>query len=558
MSTVLLIGSGGREHAIAWSLAKSPLVSRILLSPGNPGIARSDKVSLVSTDDAQDLCNLCTSQSVDLAVIGPEAPLTAGLADQLIRAGIPVFGPSKLAARIEGSKAFSKEFMERNGIPTAKFQVFTEFERAREFVEKNFDPEKGIVLKVSGLAAGKGVVLPRTLDEAVQTLKEFMVEKIFGDAGNEVVVEELLVGEEVSCLAFTDGFSISLCPPAQDHKRLLDNDEGPNTGGMGAYAPAPILTPELRNLVIEKVLKPAVDGLRKEGTPFVGILYAGVMICPQKEIPTQVLEFNCRFGDPETQCILPLLQSDLYKIMYACATRCLDSVEVRWAPAGSAAVTVIAASRGYPKQSFQPEVIDIKSQDDTNSVLFHAGTSENSKNELLASGGRVLAITGISEKGLSEALNIAYNRLSTVSFSGMQFRKDIAQKAFRSSDSKNLANKSPQSGDFALVLPTTAFSCTGLPYAHEYLKKFDWNEKRTDLGGASISESLSTPFPSYSDQFSLLKKHGVNIKAIIPVAGSSLMLSSQSLDSYLALLLEKGSWEIPQILKLIQREGNVM
>eukprot|EP00475_Leptophrys_vorax_P038684 TRINITY_DN6873_c0_g1_i1.p1 TRINITY_DN6873_c0_g1~~TRINITY_DN6873_c0_g1_i1.p1 ORF type:complete len:503 (-),score=134.94 TRINITY_DN6873_c0_g1_i1:1526-2848(-) len=384
----------------------------------------------------------CKQNDVQLVVVGPEAPLAAGLSDILIAHGIPVFGPSKRAAEIEASKAFSKEFMARHNIPTAGFKVFTDFEAAKTYVQANFHSDlRKLVIKASGLAAGKGVVLPASLEEAIDTLKEFMIDKIFGDAGTTVVIEETLFGEEVSCLAITDGFSVVLCPAAQDHKRLRDGDLGPNTGGMGAYAPAPILTPELKQQVLDLIVKPAIAGLRKEGIPFVGVLYAGVMICPGLAVPTQTLEFNCRFGDPETQCVLPLLESDLFEIMYACAKHCLDSVEVKWAKPGTAAVTVVAASEGYPKKFIAAQVIDIKSPDDATSVVFHAGTSENEKKELLATGGRVLAVTGISEHGLRVALNKAYKRLSTIDFKGMQFRTDIAQKAFSSFTVDSLKQK---------------------------------------------------------------------------------------------------------------------
>src|SRR5215208_2223414 len=322
---VLVIGSGGREHAIVWKVRQSPKLTRLYALPGNPGMAGlAENVSGISADDHAAIIQFCKTKGIDLVIVGPEAPLAAGVVDALSAEGIRCFGPKQAAAQIEASKVFAKDFMSRHHIPTARYATFRQFDEAVQYVQQVDYP---IVIKASGLAAGKGVILPETVQEAKLSLKSILVDKAFGDAGNEVLIEERLSGHEVSLMAFTDGTSIAPMLPAQDHKRLLDGDAGPNTGGMGAYAPAPIFTADMMSEAIESVLKPVISGLKDEGTPFVGVLYAGLMLTQDG---IRVLEFNCRLGDPETQVVLPLLESDLLEIAEACVTGNLTDVDIHW------------------------------------------------------------------------------------------------------------------------------------------------------------------------------------------------------------------------------------
>ena len=340
---VLVVGSGGREHAIAWKLAESPRAGKIYVAPGNGGTFLEPSIENVAGLKANDLDGIVSfakSNAIDLVVVGPEIPLVDGLADRLIKENIQCFGPSKAAAIVEGSKAFSKDFMARHNIPTAEYRTFTKYEDAQSYIEKVDFP---VVIKASGLAAGKGVLMSGSKAQALKDLKSVMLENAFGEAGSEIVIEELLEGEEASCLGFSDGKSIVAMPAAQDHKRAGDNDVGLNTGGMGAYAPAPVVTEALAKEVYEKVLKPTIDGLAKEGRTYVGVLYPGLMITKNG---IRVLEYNCRFGDPETQVLLPLLKSDLLEIMLACTSGTLDEAKVEWYK--GSAVTVVGASKGYP------------------------------------------------------------------------------------------------------------------------------------------------------------------------------------------------------------------
>ena len=420
---VLLIGSGGREHAIAWKLGQSPLLDHLWITPGNPGTAQiGDNVSIAPTD-VPALVDFARQHQVDLVVVGPEASLAVGLSDALAAAGIAVFGPSQAAARIETSKSFAKQFMQRHAIPTARFAAFTQLEPALEYLD---GLEYPVVIKASGLAAGKGVLLPGGKDEARQVLHAMLVEGQFGQAGEEVIIEERLEGEEVSLLAFTDGTMLSVMPPAQDHKRLLDGDRGPNTGGMGAYAPAPICPPEMQARLVKEVLQPAVDGLRGEGTPFVGVLYAGMILTRSGP---QVLEFNARFGDPETQVILPLLESDLLEICHACAHGQIERVPVRWK--NGFAVCVVVASAGYPERPSPPARVCGLDDLPPGSLVFHAGTVIK-EDQLLATGGRVLGVT-CSGEDLPQAVSAAYAALDCIHFQGAQYRKDIAHKALTAS-----------------------------------------------------------------------------------------------------------------------------
>lgn len=416
---VLVVGSGGREHAIAWKVASSPRLSRLFVAPGNPGSASCAENLPLSASDQAGLVSFCLSQKMDLVIIGPEAPLADGLADALRDAGVKVFGPSAAAAQIESSKAFAKAFMQRHAIPSARFAVFTEFQPAVEHLSCVPYP---VVIKASGLAAGKGVFLPDNLEEAQRCLKEILVERVLGDAGQEVVIEERISGPEVSLLAFTDGKTVRPMLPAQDHKRLLDGDRGPNTGGMGAYAPALNYPQAWVHEAVETILQPAVDGLREEGRPFIGVLYAGLMLT---ENGPKVLEFNCRFGDPETQALLPLLKSDLLEVALACAEGRLDEVEVDWNP--GSAVCVVLASRGYPARPEVGRPIFIPENLPEDVVVFHAGTAIKN-GELVTAGGRVLGVTGWGDD-LESALHRTYQAVEQIHFDGMQYRRDIASRS---------------------------------------------------------------------------------------------------------------------------------
>ncbi|GAB5362119.1 hypothetical protein AAMO2058_000770900 [Amorphochlora amoebiformis] len=399
---VLLIGSGGREHTMAWKIAQSPKVAKVYVAPGNGGVqgAKLERLPGLQVDDHKSVIEECKKLGVTLVAVGPEAPLAKGIADFLNKNGVKVFGPEKKAAEIEASKAFSKDFMAKYKIPTAEYKNFTDFKKAQAYLK---GVKHQVVIKASGLAAGKGVVLPETTEEALENLEQIMVNKEFGAAGDEVVIEERLSGQEASVLAFTDGITVVLMPAAQDHKRIFEGDKGPNTGGMGAYAPAPVLTKELREFVRKNVLQRAVDGLREEGRKFVGVLYAGMMLDPKKG--PQTLEFNCRFGDPETQVLLPLLKTDLYDVMHACVNGTLDKLDVQ----------------------FKDEVITGTEDVKNGAIVFHAGTKlEN--NTLKTNGGRVLAVTGTGGS-LRAALGMAYAGLSKINFEGMQFRRDIAHRA---------------------------------------------------------------------------------------------------------------------------------
>mmetsp|Transcript_17837 Transcript_17837/g.28894 ORF Transcript_17837/g.28894 Transcript_17837/m.28894 type:complete len:481 (+) Transcript_17837:25-1467(+) len=431
MASVLVIGSGGRESAISWSLSRSPSVGRVYVAPGNGG-SDAHKVERVRNLDVQDFAKVtrfCKDKNVTLVVVGPEVPLVEGMADELARERIKCFGPSKMAARLEGSKAFSKDFMVRNGIPTAdhrNFQGEKEYSAALTYVREATKHHK-VVVKASGLAAGKGVLLPETCDEAVHAIKTIMVDNAFGkEAGEEVVVEEFMEGPEVSVFAFCDGTNIHLLPPSQDHKRIFEGDKGPNTGGMGAYCPAKVLTPEMQEMVKVEIVQKTIDAAKKEGFPFVGLLYTGLMLTSSGP---KVLEYNCRFGDPETQAVLLLLQSDLYAIMNACASHNLASAgEIRFYE-GMFAATVVAASEGYPGAYPKGrEILGIdRAESESGSTLvkvFQAGTKMGDDGNTYTSGGRVLVVSARATT-LKKALDAAYAGLRKISFEGMQYRKDI-------------------------------------------------------------------------------------------------------------------------------------
>ncbi|HEX6271134.1 MAG TPA: phosphoribosylamine--glycine ligase [Anaerolineales bacterium] len=414
----LIIGSGGREHAIAWKLKQSPQLTKLYIAPGNAGTELCGENVPLNVDDHAAVVRFCKEKPIDLVIVGPEVPLAAGIADVLIENNIHCLGPERAAAQLEASKAFAKDFMARHRIPTARYATFTRLDAAIHYLEAVDYP---IVIKVSGLAAGKGVILPASVEEGKSTLKAILNDKTFGDAGNEVVIEERLTGQEVSLMAFTDGITIVPMIPAQDHKRLLDGDEGPNTGGMGAYAPAPIFTTELVNEALECILIPAVNGLRDDGTPFVGVLYAGLMLTPGG---LRVLEFNCRFGDPETQVVLPLLQTDLLDIVAACVNGHLADINIRWKD--GAAVCVVLASRGYPGKT-QSGAVVTAGEFPENTVCFHAGTKRDN-GEVVTAGGRVFGLTAWASD-IESAIDTVYSNVKNVSFEGMQYRRDIAHHA---------------------------------------------------------------------------------------------------------------------------------
>jgi len=418
---VCVIGNGGREHALAWRLSISPSVTKVYAIPGSA--AMSDCAELVGIDWQQSdhLISFLKDNQVDLVVVGPEAPLVAGLADTLNKAGIPVFGPSKAAAQLEGSKVFAKDLMKKYNIPTAAYGVFHNVDKAKEFIDQTGAP---IVVKADGLAAGKGVVVAMTIEEANAAVEDMLSGNRFGEAGSTVVIEEFMEGEEASLLAFVDGKTVVPMIASQDHKRIFDGDKGPNTGGMGTYAPAPVLTDALRDEAMKTILEPMVAAMENEGMPYVGCLYAGLMITSEGP---KVVEFNARFGDPETQVVLPLLDSDLGQIMMACATGTSTADMVKWKD--SSAACVILASKGYPEISSKGDVIhgDIKQHDTT--IVFHSGTKLIG-DEYVTNGGRVLGVVGLG-KDLRTALDRAYGRIEHIDFEGMQYRTDIGAKAFK-------------------------------------------------------------------------------------------------------------------------------
>ena len=423
---ILLIGGGGREHALAWKLAQSAQVEKIWAAPGNPGIAAVEKCECVelNLNNLDAVADFAEEHGIDLTVVGPEATLVAGIADVFASRGLAVFGPSKAAAQLEGSKAFAKNIMAKYNIPTAFFKVCEDIETAKAYVKEKGAP---IVIKADGLAAGKGVVVAMTEAEALEAIDEMMGEQHkFGGAGARVVIEEFMQGEEASLLAFTDGEHIVPMIASQDHKRAFDGDKGPNTGGMGTYAPAPVLTDILRLRAVEKILKPVVAAMKAEGMPYKGCLYAGLMVCGDE---VKVVEFNCRFGDPETQVVLPLLDGDLAEIMLACATGGLDKVDIGWKD--KATVCVVLASGGYPesyKNGYPISGLD-KAGVLPNTVVFHAGT-KISDGSVVTAGGRVLGVTA-SGKDIAEAQERAYKAVSLISFTDMQYRKDIAWRALK-------------------------------------------------------------------------------------------------------------------------------
>lgn len=419
---VLVIGGGGREHALVWKLSQSPQVDEIYCIPGNPGIAALACCVEIDIADNAALARFARQQDIGLTVVGPEIPLVNGICDYFANQGLAVFGPSQAAAQIEGSKTFAKDLMRKYGIPSARYATFTSAEEAKAYIREQGAP---IVVKADGLAAGKGVVVALAVEEALAAVDTMMTERIFGDAGTVLVVEEFMEGEEASLLAFTDGYTVVPMVAAQDHKRIFDNDAGPNTGGMGTYAPAPVVTEALKEQIVREVLQPAVEAMRKEGCLYKGCLYAGLMITAEGP---KVVEFNARFGDPETQVVLPLLKTDLMAVLMACVNGTLADTAIEWSE--EAAVCVVLAAGGYPGWYQKGHVISgIENAEQQGALVFQAGTASD-KGSVVTAGGRVLGVTAVSGS-IADAVDKVYGAIPQIHFTDMQYRRDIAHRALR-------------------------------------------------------------------------------------------------------------------------------
>ncbi len=420
---VLVIGSGGREHALAWKCAASKDVDEVIVAPGNAGTAREARLRNVdvSADDVEALADLAREENVALTIVGPEAPLVAGIADRFNELGLPCFGPSAAAARLEGSKAFTKDFLARYNIPTAEYASFTELGPALDYIRKNGAP---IVIKADGLAAGKGVIVATTLGEAETAASDMLSGGRFGDAGAKIVVEEFLDGEEASFIVVTDGATILPMATSQDHKARDDGDTGPNTGGMGAYSPAPVVTPEVQARIMNEVIRPTLDGMREDGAPYLGFLYAGLMIMPDGT--PKVIEFNCRMGDPETQPIMARLKSDLVRLCSAAVSGSLEGESAEWD--SRAALGVVMAAGGYPESYARgKEITGLDSVSSEAQKVFHAGTA-SADNSIVTSGGRVLCVVGLGDS-VAAAADQAYAAVDRISWEGAYFRRDIGHRA---------------------------------------------------------------------------------------------------------------------------------
>ena len=420
---VLIVGGGGREHALAWKVAQSEKVDTVFVAPGNPGTASEDKVNNVDigAEDIAALKTFAENEEIDLTIIGPENPLVDGIVDEFQQAGMPCFGPSKDAAILEGSKSFSKDFLQRHNISTAEYQVFTEIDAAKEYVKEKGAP---IVVKADGLAAGKGVIIAMTENEAVNAIEDMLSGNKFGDAGHRVVIEEFMQGEEASFIVMADGKNILPLASSQDHKARDEGDAGPNTGGMGAYSPAPVVTDEIHDRIMQEVIEPTIRGMAEEGREYVGFLYAGVMIA--EDGTPRVLEFNCRFGDPETQPIMMRLKTDLIELCQAALEGKLNGVTADWDE--RAALGVVLASAGYPASASKGEVISgLSNNFPEGTKVFHAGTAQH-ENTVVTAGGRVLCVTALG-KSVSQAQQSAYQAVAKISWDGMFYRKDIGHRA---------------------------------------------------------------------------------------------------------------------------------
>lgn len=419
---VLVIGSGGREHTIVWKIAQSKKVDKIYCAPGNGGIKELAELVNIKADDVDGLLNFAKENKIDLTVVGPEVSLVKGIVDIFQQEGLKIFGPTKELSMLEGSKVFAKEAMTKFGLPTADFKVFDDPKDAKKYLNEKGAP---IVVKADGLAAGKGVIVAKTVEEAETAIEDIMVKKIFGSAGDRLILEDCLEGEEASILVFSDGKNIAPLVSAQDHKRIFDNDEGPNTGGMGAYSPAPVVSGEIFNDIIDKVFRPMITGLAKQGKYYKGVLYGGLMMTKHGPM---VLEFNVRFGDPETQAILPRLKSDLVDVAIACTEGSLDKINLEWDE--RSCLCIVAASKGYPG-SYEKHKKISGLEDVKDGMVFHAGTVSENGN-IFTNGGRVLSVAGLGSDIKSAKLK-AYEAAGKIKFDGIYYRKDIGNKAIRRS-----------------------------------------------------------------------------------------------------------------------------
>lgn len=418
---VLVIGSGGREHALAWRIAKSGRVSKVFVAPGNAGTELAADLTTVPVTAIDELIAFVKQEDVQLTVVGPEAPLAAGVVDAFRAEGLKIFGPTRYAAQLESSKDFAKAFMKRHGIPTAGYETFTDAALAHQYVDSKGAP---IVIKADGLAAGKGVIVAMTLDEAHAAIDDMLVGNKMGDAGARVVIEDFLEGEEASFIVMVDGDHVLAMATSQDHKRLLDDDLGPNTGGMGAYSPAPVVTPQIHNRVMREIILPTVQGMKKDGHNYTGFLYAGLMI--DKDGNPYTIEFNCRFGDPETQPIMARLKSDFTVLLEAGVNGTLDKVEAEWDR--RVALGVVLAAGGYPDAPRKGDVINNLPKETDDTMVFHAGTTFNDKQQVVTNGGRVLCVVGLGDS-VRMAQNKAYAVVDQIQFAGQQCRRDIGNKA---------------------------------------------------------------------------------------------------------------------------------
>lgn len=419
---VLVVGSGGREHALVWKLAQSGRIASLYAAPGNPGMERYAQCLPIAVDDIEGLVAAAKEHQIDLTVVGPELPLTLGIVDRFEAEGLACFGPSKAAAELEGSKAFSKDLMKKYNIPTAAYEVFTEVAPAKAFADKLGYP---VVVKADGLAAGKGVLICESQEDAYAAIEDMLVASEFGEAGHRIVIEEFMTGPEVSVLAFADGSHALPMVSAQDHKRIFDNDEGPNTGGMGAYSPAPMYHEALAAEVLETIIRPTIAAMAAEGRPFTGILYTGLMLT---EDGPRVLEYNVRFGDPETQPVLMRLESDLLDVFEKALAGRLDEVELAWKE--EAAVCVVLAAKNYPASPVKGDaILGLDELEDDQVVVFHAGTKRMDA-KLVTNGGRVLGVTALGDT-IREAIEHAYKATAHIHFEGMQYRRDIGARALK-------------------------------------------------------------------------------------------------------------------------------
>lgn len=420
---VLVVGGGGREHALVWKISQSPRISKIYCAPGNAGISEQAELVSIKADDLQGLLDFAIKEKIDLTVVGPEDPLTRGIVDLFESRGLRIFGPSRKAAEIEGSKAFAKEMMKKHQIPTASYEIFDDPEKAIAYIHQKGVP---VVVKADGLAAGKGVTVCRSIEEAIRSILRIMVHRVFGEAGRRVVIEEYLEGEEASYIVFTDGETILPLASSQDHKAVFDGDQGPNTGGMGAYSPAPVVTEEVHKRIIDEILRPLIYGMREDGRPYRGVIYAGLMI---KQGQPKVLEFNARFGDPETQPVLMRMKGDIVPILEACVDGQLSRFELEWDP--RPAVCVVMASKGYPGNYEKGKRIEgleeVSRMKDI--FVFHAGTARKN-GEIVTNGGRVLGVTGLGES-IPEAIEWTYQAVRRIHWEGVHYRTDIGKKALR-------------------------------------------------------------------------------------------------------------------------------